>query len=482
MVWAAPRIRRRPSRAWQMAMLELAARRLPELMPSHLPALLCGLARASTSPSGVEGWTVEPSVVLPFVRRVTQLLPYLTAPRDLANVVWALARLPSDCVPTHASAFWRTLGARCCELGFHNFSPQGLANMLWGFARVVTTRGGGATAEAAATPVFGGTEVIRELVSALEVSLVDMNIKELSMTTWSLAQLRIDPGARWVNVAVQRAVVLLPFIRLHGLTSLIHSITWLKTYTPTEDVIVALDEALLRRQAMVTSRRMWRGMRSRINYMSSRLRRQQNMEAELQRQQAARQKRDAARQRYKALIIRVAASRRRWPRWRQQSTSQESLKPAPEWLPASVGCEREGRVWNRCPVQPQRKGSAQMPTAGPVQPRSVVGVTDAIASALAGNRAIGCSELPPVLTERMAAAGHVTLTDRKTSSSDKHERKRGKRGGRRVRWQREQRVEAQATMATGTGGRAQVASERTVSRALPLAATATRREQQGPRR
>ncbi|GIM13748.1 hypothetical protein Vretimale_16817, partial [Volvox reticuliferus] len=259
MIWAAPRIRRRPPRAWVTAILEQAARRLPDLTPPLMAALLCGLARLSASPAGKVAFSLEPPAVAPFVRRISQLLPHFTAPRDLANVMWALARLPPDCVPTRGSAFWHALAGRGVELGFCEFGPQSLANMLWGLAKVTARRGGACSGGSSLAVELFGASGVRDVVSALERNLDIMNSAEISMTMWALGQLQIDPGAVWVGAAAQRAVGLLRRMRLRGLSTLVHSITWIKSYGPAEEVVAALEEAVLRHQASIVSKRLRRG-------------------------------------------------------------------------------------------------------------------------------------------------------------------------------------------------------------------------------
>ncbi|EFJ48034.1 hypothetical protein VOLCADRAFT_91191 [Volvox carteri f. nagariensis] len=239
-IWAAPRIRRRPPRSWLAAMVEQAVRRVGDFTPPLLTALLCGLARACVSPGGrsAAAWSaLEPAAAAPFVRRVAELLPSYDAPRDLANVAWALATLPPDCVPTHGSRFWGDLARRGRELGFCSFGSQSLANLLWSLAKVAVKRsGGGGGAAVVQYQLFGGAAGVRELVLALERNLYDMNAAELSMTLWALGQLRLDPGKHWVEAAAQRAVGLLRRMRLRGLSALVHSITWIKSYGPSEEV------------------------------------------------------------------------------------------------------------------------------------------------------------------------------------------------------------------------------------------------------
>lgn len=84
------------------------------------------------------------SAVRGFIR-VPQRWPdslYVCNVAQVANTAWALGQLPLDCVPapTPRSALWCALADRARELGFASFTPQGLANLLWGLAVVAAAQ------------------------------------------------------------------------------------------------------------------------------------------------------------------------------------------------------------------------------------------------------------------------------------------------------------------------------------------------------
>eukprot|EP00198_Chlamydomonas_reinhardtii_P008607 XP_001697944.1 predicted protein [Chlamydomonas reinhardtii] len=337
LLWAAGRLRTQPPGWWVAALVEEAARRLPRLPPSVVATALNGVVQ-------LRSYAVEPALAGAFLERAAEVLPDFSA-QEVANTAWALGQLPLDCVPapTPRSALWCALADRARELGFASFTPQGLANLLWGLAVVAAAQPpssrsaateqaasgapaamsldgpaaeaaraeraararrravarppqplsretqqrnarsrGAAVAAAAATELLlqGSPGGAAELGAALQAALPRMDEVELSMVLWALAKLRLDPGQAWMEAAVARGAALAPRMPLEGLSAFVHALTWARPApAPDAALLAVLEEEVARRMAHVENRRARNGLSSRLAFMRARLARRAAHEA-----------------------------------------------------------------------------------------------------------------------------------------------------------------------------------------------------------
>ncbi len=231
LLWAAGHTPVRPPSWWLSSLLSELHRRAPSLSASAASTVLCSLAQLGLLP--------HPDLAAAFLARAHATLCAFS-PQELSNTAWALGYMPPDCQPTHGSAFWGDFLTRVRELGgFSCFTPQGLANVLWGMAVAAgppaqkkppkagagalpkplggrggerRRGGGGDRAAEASGPKRGvllsllGPNDLSSLRTALYERLHDMDERELSMTVWALARLRCTPGREWLDAALWRLV------------------------------------------------------------------------------------------------------------------------------------------------------------------------------------------------------------------------------------------------------------------------------------